>query len=68
MSFVFVEMLFRISLDHIRISCTAKHANYEEEKIAKDKYDFLALVSWYYGTSHQYRDKFDLKTRVEGPN
>ena len=45
MSFVFVEMLFRISLDHIRISCTAKHANYEEEKIAKDKDDFLALVS-----------------------
>ena len=25
-------------------------------------------ISWYYGASHYCRDKFDLKTKVEGPN
>ena len=25
-------------------------------------------MSWYYGASHQYRDKFDLKIKVERPN
>ena len=25
-------------------------------------------ISWYYGESHQYRDTFGLKTKVEGPN
>ena len=46
----------------------AKHANCEGEKIAKGKDGFLALVSWYYGALHQYRDKLDLKTKIEGSN
>ena len=54
---------------HILLTCctTAKHVNCEGEKITKGKDDFLVLVSWYCGTLHQYRDKFDLKTKVEGP-
>ena len=47
---------------------TAKHANCEGEEIAKGNNDFLTLVTWYYGALHQYRDKFDLKIKVEGPN
>ena len=28
----------------------------------------ITSISLYYGASHQYRDKFGLKTKVEGPN
>ena len=38
------------------------------EGIAKSNDDFLALVLCYYGALHQYRDKYDLKIKVEGPN
>ena len=55
---------------HIWLTCctTDKYANCEEEKIAKGNDDFLALVSWYYGALHQYRDKFDLKIKSKRPN
>ena len=36
----------------------------EYEKELKAKMTFFASISWYYGASQQYRDKFDRETKV----
>ena len=45
----------------INYNCTIIEIEYEKELRVKI---IFASISWYYGASQQYRDKFDLKQKL----